>query len=264
MITTTASGAAIGYDDVGAGLPVMYIHGFPHDRTLWASQLGALAVPTRAIACDLRGFGESRGDATSVDQYADDIAALMTLLDLKKAVVVGLSMGGYVAFALWRRHQALVRALVLADTRASADDATARDKRTAQIAFAEQNGSNALADQLAPGMLGKTTRLERPEIVERVHLMLARASVPASVGALTAMRDRPDSITTLATITVPTLVVVGDQDVLTPVTDARVMHNGIAASRIEVIAGAGHLTNVERPAAFNHVLSEFCASLAYM
>jgi pimeloyl-ACP methyl ester carboxylesterase len=113
-------------------------------------------------------------------------------------------------------------------------------------------------------MLCKSTRDDRPEIVQRVHQMLARASVTASVGALTAMRDRPDSTPTLSTITVPTMIIVGDEDAITPVKDSRALHAGIAGSRLEVLSGAGHLVNVERPAAFNHVLSEFCASLAYM
>jgi pimeloyl-ACP methyl ester carboxylesterase len=264
VITRLANGVAIAYDDVGVGLPVVYLHGFPHNRTLWASQLSALAVPTRAIVCDLRGFGESDGAVNSVDEYADDVAGLMAALAIPKAVIAGLSMGGYVALAMWRRYPALVRALVLVDTRAGADDEAGRRKRTAQIALVRQNGSEALADVVAPGMLGKTTRAERPEIVQRVRAMLGRAAVPASVGALTAMRDRPDSTPTLATITVPTLVIVGEQDVLTPVADARAMHAGIQTSRIEIIAGAGHLSNIERPAAFNHVLSEFCASLTLM
>jgi pimeloyl-ACP methyl ester carboxylesterase len=263
-VITALNGISIGYDDVGAGLPVLYVHGFPHDRTLWASQLGALAVPTRAIACDLRGFGESTGHATAIDDYAGDVAALLRALDIKKAVVVGLSMGGYVALALWRRDPALIRALVLCDTRAGADDEAGRARRTAQIEYATANGAGALADQVAPGMLGKTTRGDRPEIVHRVHTMLSLAPVQASVGALTAMRDRPDSTATLATITVPTMIVVGDEDVLTPVSESRAMHAAIAASRLEIIGGAGHLSNMERPAAFNHLLSEFCASLAYM
>ena len=260
----SVNGIVIGYDDVGGGLPVVYLHGFPHDRTLWASQLGALTVPTRALACDLRGFGESTGTATTVDDYADDVAGLMRALEIKKAAVVGLSMGGYIAFALWRRAPDLVRALVLSDTRAGADNDAGRARRTEQIEFAKTNGSVALAAQLVDGMLGKTTRAQRPEIVERVRAMLERAPVPGVVGALTAMRDRPDSLATLATIDVPALLVVGEEDVLTPVAESLTMHRGIAGSRMEVVAGAGHLTNAERPAAFNHLLSEFFASLAYM
>lgn len=256
-------GREIGYDDVGSGTPVVFLHGFPHDRTLWAAQLGALAVPSRTLACDLRGFGQSAGTATSVDDYADDVAEWMLALDLDPAVVVGLSMGGYVAFALWRRHRARVRALVLANTRAGADGAAARDKRDAQIALVRERGAAVLADQLLPGMLGKTTRRERPEVVERVRAMLARAPADGVAGALGAMRDRPDATPDLAGIGVPTLVITGDEDALIPVEESRTLHAGIPRSRLEIIAGAGHLSNVERPAGFNHVLSEFLAAITY-
>ena len=259
----TFNGVSIGYDDIGTGLPVVFIHGFPHDRTLWTSQVGTLAVPTRAIACDLRGFGDSGGAAVAIDDYAADIAALVHGLGIVRAVVAGLSMGGYVALALWRREPTLLRALALCDTRAGADDDAGRARRDEQIAFATARGSAAMADQLIQGMLGKSTREQRPEVAERVHAMLSRAPVPAMVGALTAMRDRPDATATLATITVPTLIVVGDEDVLTPAAESRAMHAAIAGSRLEIVSGAGHLSNVERPAAFNHVLGEFLASLAY-
>ena len=260
----SVNGIAVGYDDVGSGLPVVYLHGYPHDRTLWSPQLSALTVPTRALACDLRGFGESKGAAKSVDDYADDAAALLRHLDIKKAVVVGLSMGGYAAFALWRRAPSLVRGLVLADTKAGTDNAAGKEKRNEQIAMANARGSGAIADMLVPVMVGKTTREQRPEIAETVRTMLARAPVSGIVGALTAMRDRPDSSATLATINIPTLIVAGEEDVLTPPSDARAMHDAIPGSRLEIIAGAGHLSNLERPAAFNHVLSEFFVSLAYM
>lgn len=259
----TANGISVGYDDIGVGLPVVLLHGFPHDRSLWSSQLGALPVPTRTLACDLRGFGESSGTATTIDDYADDVAAWLRGLAVQPAVIVGISMGGYIAFALWRRHRPLIRALVLVDTRAGADDAAARAKRTEQIAFVKERGSGALADQLVQGMLGKSTRNQRPEIRERVHAMLTRAPVAASAGALTAMRDRQDSTPTLATIDVPTLIVVGEEDVVTPVAESRAMHAAIEGSRLEIVNAAGHLSSLERPTAFNHVLGEFLASLAY-
>jgi pimeloyl-ACP methyl ester carboxylesterase len=257
------NGMAVGYDDVGTGQPVVFLHGFPHDRTLWASQLGALAVPSRTLACDLRGFGESEGVAASIDDYASDVAGWLHGLGVENAVIAGLSMGGYVAFALWRQHPGLFRALVLADTKAGPDDPETRKKRDEQISLAETRGSDAIADKLIAGMVGQSTREQRPELAELVHAMISRAPVPAITGALAAMRDRSDSSATLATITVPTLIVVGDEDVLTPPAEARAMHAAIPKSRLEIVAGSGHLTNLERPAGFNHVLGEFLASLAY-
>lgn len=257
------NGIPVGYEDIGTGPAVVFLHGYPHDRTLWVSQLGALAVPSRTLACDLRGFGESGGRASSVDDYAADVGAWLRGLGIEKAVVAGLSMGGYVALALWRAYPSLIRGLVLCDTKAKPDDDPGKAKRNEQIAMVRARGSEALADQLIAGMVGKTTRDQRPEVAERVHAMIARAPVEGIIGALTAMRDRPDSTPTLATIDVPTLIVVGDEDVLTPPTESKAMNAAIPKSELSVIQGAGHLSNLERPAHFNHVLTEFLAGLAY-
>ena len=254
----------VGYDDVGTGLPVVFIHGFPHNRTLWAPQFGAFVDRCRCIAPDLRGFGASTvSPPFTIDQYADDVAALLRLLDIGRAVIVGLSMGGYIAFAFWRRHRALVRALVLADTRAGPDDEPGRQKRRQLIEQARREGSGAVAAAQIGNMVGATTRAKHPDIVDGIYAMLEQAPVEGIVGALHAMIDRPDSTPTLATITVPTLLVVGEEDVLTPVAEARFMHERIAGSRLETLAAAGHLSNFERPAAFNHVLSEFLGTLTY-
>ncbi len=259
---TYANGQPIGYDDVGSGVPVLFLHGFPHTRALWSPQLGALAASARTIAIDLRGFGESApGVVGSVDDYADDAIALLDALGVERAVIVGLSMGGYASFALWRRHRERVRALVLCDTRATPDTEAALADRRAMQAMAQERGSTSVANQMITGMVGRTTRAKHPELADELHRMMSIAPVTAIVGALDAMMTRPDSTPTLASIDVPALVIVGDEDVLTPVRDARAMHLAIAGSRLEVIAGAGHVSNMERPATFNHVLSEFLVSL---
>ena len=257
----------IAYDDVGAGLPVVLLHGFPHDRSLWAPQRNALAGRARIITPDLRGLGQTPAGSAggvppfTVDRYADDVACLLDALHVERAVVGGISMGGYVTLAFWRRHRARVRALVLADTRAAADDDAARARRRELIAVARAEGSAAVAERMLVGMIGKSTRERSPALVEQVRRMLAAAPVEGAVGALEAMMARPDSTPTLATIDVPTLVVAGGEDVIAPEREMRAMHAAIRGSRFEVIAGAGHLSNLERPAAFNHVLSEFLAQL---
>jgi pimeloyl-ACP methyl ester carboxylesterase len=252
----------IGYDDAGAGTPLVLLHGFPHHRGLWSPQVHGLIDRARCVAMDLRGFGESSAAPPwSMDRYADDVAALMDALRLRQAVVAGLSMGGYVAFALWRRHRHRVRGLILANTRSGADTPEAREKRRTMIALARERGPAAVADTVLPGMIGKTTREKNPDVVEEAREMLASASVEGVVGALQAMIDRPDSAETLPTIDLPVLVIAGDEDALIPVREARAMHEAIPGSRLEVIAGAGHLSNMERPAAFNHVVSEFLAGL---
>jgi pimeloyl-ACP methyl ester carboxylesterase len=257
-------GVDIAYDDVGTGLPVVFIHGFPHNRTLWAPQLGGLMARARCIAPDLRGFGESEiSGPYSMDQYADDVIAVLDTLQIERAVIAGLSMGGYVAFALWRRHRERVRALILADTRPGADTEETKGKRREMMLLARAKGSGAVADAQISGMVGKTTRDRHPDIADAVHRMLTMAPVEGVVGALGAMIERVDSTATLATIDVPTLIIVGAEDVLTPPDEARRMHTGIAGSRLEILEGAGHVSNVERPAAFNHVASEFLGVLTY-
>jgi 3-oxoadipate enol-lactonase len=247
----------LAYDDSGSGSAVLFLHGFPHNRTLWAEQLKVFR-DVRCIAPDLRGFGESEARSPySMDQYADDAAELLDQLGIGSVTVVGLSMGGYVAFAFWRRYRKLVRAMGLVDTRSGADSHESRKKRDDLITLAESQGVRALADAQIAGMLGKTTREGSPELVERVHKMLASAPLEGVVGALGAMRDRVDSTPTLSGIDVPVHIVVGEEDVLTPPKESRAMQQLIPGSSLEVIAGSGHLTNLEQPAIFNRTMSDF-------
>jgi len=253
----------LGYDESGRGngFPVIFLHGFPHHRGLWAPQLASLSPLARCIALDLRGFGESSvAPPYSMDQYADDVAAFMDALRIERAVICGLSMGGYIAFAMWRRHRSRIHSLVLADTKASADSEEGREKRRAMAQLARERGTAAVADATITGMVGKHTRETSPQIVDVVYRILAKAPVAGVVGALEAMREREDSTATLATIDVLTLIIVGEDDVLTPVSDAEAMHRAIYGSRLHVLARAGHVSNVERASAFNHVLSEFLAT----
>ena len=255
-------GATMGYDDVGEGTPVVFLHAFPLNRTMWEPQTSALAADWRCIAMDFRGFGESApAEPFTIDRYADDVAALLDEIGVRRAIVVGLSMGGYVAFSLWRRHAPRLRGLVLADTRAAADSPDTRQRRHELMTLARRAGAGAVADRQIFGLLGKSTLELRPEIERAVHAIAASASVDGIVGGLEAMLGRPDSTSTLATLTIPTLIVVGDEDVVTPAKEARAMHAAIRGSRFELLANAGHLSSVERPAAFNAVLTGFLNSV---
>ncbi len=258
------NGIDLSWDDVGAGVPVVFLHGFPLDRTFWKPQLSALIEQARCIAPDLRGFGGSTPAAPySMDQYADDVAALLDHLGIERAVIAGLSMGGYVAFALWRRHRDRVRALILTDTRATADAAEGLEKRRALLEVARREGAGAVATRQLPALLGATTQERNPDVGEWLHLMMAMQPVEGVAGAIEAMMARPDSTPDLATITVPTLIVVGEEDTLTPPADAAAMAGAIRGARLETLALAGHLAPAERPAAFNHIVAEFVASLVY-
>ena len=256
----------IGYDDVGSGssVPLLFVHAFPLNRTMWAPQVSALVERSRCVAADLRGFGESsKKPPYAMDQYADDLAHLLDSLHIDKVVLVGCSMGGYVSFAFWRRHRSRVRAMVLADTKATADTDEVRERRRKLIEVTRTEGTTALANLQIPSIVGKTTREKQPDTYDAIHRMMAQSPADGIVGALEAMMARPDSTDTLPTIDVPTLIVVGDEDVPTPVKDARAMQAHIAGSRLEIISQAGHLANMERPAAFNHLLTEFLVALTY-
>lgn len=263
MITLVGD-TEIAFDDIGSGLPVVFLHAFPLNRTMWEPQLGALVAECRCIAIDFRGFGDSRAAPPfTVDRYADDTAAVLDALQIERAVVVGLSLGGYVALAMWRRHRARIRGLVLSDTRASADSPDVLARRRALIETARTQGATAVANAQIAGLMGKSSRDKRPDVYDAMHRMMAQTGVDGIVGGLEAMIARPDSTSTLATIDIPTLVVVGDEDVITPPKEARRIHEGIPGSGLEILQGAGHLANVERPAAFNTVVSEFLGTLLY-
>ncbi len=248
----------LSYDDAGEGDPVVFVHGFPHHRKLWAPQLRALSGQYRAIALDLPGFGESdMPERFTIETWADGLARFLDAIEIQRAVIAGLSMGGYITLAFWRLHRDRVTALVLADTRAGADTEEGKQKRRETIELARREGPTAVARAMLPGMVGKSTREREPSVVATMRAMLESASVDSIVGASEAMMNRPDATASLATIDVPTLIIVGDEDVLTPPKESRAMHTAIADSRLEIIPGAGHVSNVERPAAFNQVLSEF-------
>ncbi len=254
----------IAFDDIGTGLPLVFLHGFPLNRTMWDPQVSALVGECRCIAIDLRGFGESAAaEPYSMDRYADDVVGVLDTLSIERAVIVGHSMGGYIAFALMRRHRARVRALVLANTRATSDTVETIERRREMIDIAEAQGSSAVANMQIAGLMGKTSRERRPDSYDAIHRMMAQAPVAGIVGALEAMIARPDSTAMLGAINVPTLVIGGDEDVIVRPRDVRAMQEAIPSSRIEIFNQAGHLSSVERPAAFNTVLSEFVSSLLY-
>lgn len=257
-------GLELAYDDVGTGVPLLFIHGWPHNRTLWAPQLSALPTRARCLAPDLRGFGDSSDVVPySVDQYADDLAALLGLLGVERAVVCGLSMGGYVALAMLRRHRSLVRGLILASTRASADSDETREKRLRLIAFVREHGVDALASRQLRAMVGATTFNTRPDMLEALHQLMASAPEAGVIGGLEAMAGRMDATDQLAGIDIPSLTISGSEDTFTPPEEMRAMADAIPRGRFEVIQGAGHVCGYERPAAFNHVVSEFLAALTY-
>ncbi|MEP6617807.1 MAG: alpha/beta fold hydrolase [bacterium] len=264
MMLMLPGGLELSYDEVGSGVPLLFIHGWPHDRTLWAAQLSGLPTYARCLAPDLRGFGDSSVTGPySMDQYADDLAAFLGMMGIERAVVCGLSMGGYIALAMLRRHRPLLRGLVLVSTRATADTDAARVNRLRLIEFVEANGATALSNQQLRLMLGATTFASRPDMREAVNALMAAAPVAGIAGALRGMAERADSTDLLASIDLPTLVVSGVEDTLTPPDEMRAMASAIPRAHFESIEGAGHLCPYERAGAFNHVMTEFLGALMY-
>lgn len=249
--------------EAGEGAPIVFLHAFPLDARMWRPQMAALPAGWRGLAPDLRGFGEAAPvtPARHVADHAGDVLAMIEALALGPVVLAGLSMGGYIAFECWRRRPAAVRALVLADTRADADSDEARARRRTMQALARESGTSAVIDAMLPNLLGATTQTANPHLALEVRSWAAATPASGVVDALEMLRTRPDSRPTLATITCPTLVLVGREDTLTPPAVAQVMRDGISGARYVEVAEAGHLANVEQPEAFTAALRTFLAGL---
>ncbi|HMA41754.1 MAG TPA: alpha/beta fold hydrolase [Gemmatimonadales bacterium] len=262
IVRVTGAGATLAVHVRGEGPPVLFVHGFPLNHTMWHHQLTALDG-WRCIAPDLRGAGDSdvpSGDYT-MGRYADDLRAACDALDVADAVCCGFSMGGYVLFEFLRRYRSRVRALVLCDTRPEADTVEGKRARDENAALVEHDGIGAVADRVVPKLFGATTRAVRPELVEQVREMTLRQPAAGVIGALRAMRDRPDSTVLLSGITVPTLVVHGAEDEVAPPAIARAMAARIPGARYVEMGRAGHLAPLEQPERVTRALQEFLEEL---
>lgn len=253
------NGITLGYNDRGSGMPLVFLHAFPLNRTMWAPQEEALSRRFRTITLDLRGHGESDAPLWrySLEQYADDVAGLLDHLAIKQAVLIGLSMGGYVGFAFYRKYADRLRAMVLADTRAQADSEEGRAGRFTMAQTAYKKGSGAVADMMIPKLFGATSLGTRPDLAAQIRGIIEGNEPSGIIVDLMAMADRPDSRSLLPTITCPTLVIVGEEDQPTPPADAEVIAQGIPGAALVVIPGAGHLSNLEQPERFNDVVGKF-------
>ena len=263
MPTKQIRGIKIGYEDAGAGVPLVFVHGHPFDRSMWREQTSAFSSKYRIIAPDLRGYGESEAvaDKTMLEEFARDIAALLDELKADNIILCGLSMGGQILFEFYSLFRERVRALVLADTFAQLDDAERKQARydTAQRLLLE--GMHDYAEEVLPKMIAQETIEKQPEVAAHVLTMMRRTSSKGAAAALRGRAERPDYTPLLSQITVPTLIVVGSRDEFTPISDAEFMCQRIRGSKMAVIEGAGHMPNLEKPAEFNRVVEEFLKTL---
>jgi pimeloyl-ACP methyl ester carboxylesterase len=258
----------IAYLDRGAGTPVFLIHGFPLDHTMWDLQIDALAKNARVIAPDLRGFGESPlGDVDlqrgiSMEQYADDLVALLEAIGITEPIVlIGLSMGGYIAWQFVRKHPQRVRALVQLDTRALADNDEGRAGRLKMAENVAEWGAGRIAEMMGPRLFSPRVFEKKSEIVAALRRVVERTSPAAIAAAQRGMAARPDVTGLLKTIKVPTLIVVGDQDVISPPSEMEAIARAIPNAEFAVIPDSGHMTTMENPEAVNAALHGFIAGL---
>jgi pimeloyl-ACP methyl ester carboxylesterase len=287
--TVAAQEPTAAAQDFSPAHTLVLLHAFPLNADMWQPQLDAVPAGWRFVAPDLRGFGESSVAAPGptvaaqgfspanepavaaqdfspakafLEDYALDVLALLDHLGVPDAVIAGLSMGGYLALAICRIAAARVAGLVLANTKAEADPPEGRRAREQMMARVAQVGVTGLADEMLPRLLGETSRRERPEVVARVCGIAAATGVDGVRRAIAAMIQRPDSTALLATLACPALVIASDEDLITPPEQARAMSAHLRSAQVVVIPGAGHLSNLERPDAFNDALHRFLLSYA--
>ena len=262
LMLTQVNSISLAFNDLGTGLPLVFLHAFPLNRTMWVDQEKALSTQFRVITIDLRGHGESDAPLWhySLDQAADDVCGLMDHLSVQQPILVGLSMGGYIALAFYRKYAERVKGLVLADTRAQADTEDGKRARFEMAQTAYKQGPSAIADIMIPKLLSPGTIQTRPELVQRVRGMIEGNQVSGIAGDLMAMAQRPDSVPFLQRIHCPTQIIVGELDVPTPPADARLIAESIPNARLAIIPEASHLSNLEQPDRFNEIVRAFVST----
>jgi 3-oxoadipate enol-lactonase len=258
--TIRLGGLDLRYADQGQGPVVLFLHAFPLSLGMWDGQ-EALSDRYRIVRFDARGHGGSGvGDsALTMERIADDAAILIERLRLGPVILAGCSMGGYAAFAFARKHPSLLRGLVLVDTRAGADSPEGAKARRELAAKVMSEGAPAALEAFLPRLIGETTKSARADVIARIKDMVLATPKQGISDALHGLAVRPDSTPLLREIAVPSLVVYGEEDVITPRAEAEILHKGIAGAELAMIPKSGHLPSMETPEEFNRVLGAFLA-----
>jgi len=246
--------------DRGRGMPLVLVHGYPLDHSMWQGQRDGLSDTYRVMAPDLRGFGASEvtSDTLTMEQMADDVAGILDAMHIEEPIVFcGLSMGGYVAWQFAFRHRQRLAKLILCDTRAIADSSEAATGRlkTAERVLAE--GASVAAEALVPKLFAPATYSEQPQIVEATRQVILRTKPEGIAAALRGMAQRPDVTSRLAEIDVPALVICGQHDGISPSSEMRQIASQLPIARFVEITGAGHMAPLERPEVVNAAIREF-------
>ena len=259
MISIQSGDTQISYEVLGEGPPLVLLHPFPANHELWLPAAQQLASRYRVILPDLRGHGDSgvgEGPATMA-KHAADLNRVLDDAKIGRAAFAGVSIGGYVLFELWRRNRDRVSSLTLIDSKASPDTPEGRAGRLQSAADVLERGVEPFIESMLSKLLGETTRHSRPDLVEAARKMMLKMSPEDISLVLKGMAERPDSAPTLKTVTVPTLILVGDEDTLTPVADAELIKQNISGSQMKTISKAGHYAVWEQPQEAGKVLRQF-------
>ncbi len=254
------------YGQTGEGIPLLLIHGYPLSKKMWDPQVLFLADIATVITLDLRGHGESYPfeGTYSMDLLADDCYTLLNGLKITQPVLIcGLSMGGYITFALYRKHPDLFAGMILTSTRAAPDSPEGKANRNAGIRNVRELGMRSIAEGMLPKVLSPISLSSKPSLVDAIMAIMLETSVNGVAGALQGMRDRPDSTPMLSQITCPTLIIHGADDQLIPVSEAKTMASHIKSSSLVVIPQAGHLVNLEQPELYNQAVRDFIKPLSH-
>lgn len=263
MSTLNIRESSIAYEDVGSGAPLLLVHGHPFDRSMWAPQVRALEAERRVVTPDLRGYGESSVTPGKVtfEEHAADLASLLDALGIDRVVLGGLSMAGQIVLEFWFRYPERVRALILADTFAQLDTPEAKQQRLTTADRLEREGMDGYAEGVLSKMIAPSTIREQPAVASHVLRMMKSTSPQGAAASLRGRAERRDYVPHLPRIAVPVLIVVGEEDVFTPVGDAERMHGAIPGSRLEIVERAGHIPNLEQASRFNQLLASWLGTI---
>jgi pimeloyl-ACP methyl ester carboxylesterase len=254
----------LAYNFTGEGIPLLFIHGYPLSRRIWDPQVEALSKIATIITVDLRGHGDSAPfeGSYSMNLLADDCQRLLAYLDIKSPVIVcGLSMGGYITFAFYRKYPGLFKGMILTSTRAGSDSPEGKANRDLGTKNALEYGAPFIADGMVTKAVSPVTLATKPALVKNIREIMAGTSVQGITGALQGMKDRPDSTSLLAEIKCPVLIIHGAEDQLIPIGEAESMKQKIPNSQLVIIPGAGHLVNMEQPEKYNKAVADFILGL---
>jgi 3-oxoadipate enol-lactonase len=264
MKTKTINGVRLAFVDQGSGTPILLVHGFPLDHSMWNAQIEALARDYRVIAVDLRGFGQSQAgdEKVTMEQYADDLAGLLDALAIEDQVVfAGLSMGGYVAWQFWRKYPSRVKGLILCDTRAVADTPEMAAGRLEMAERILDQGPLPLVEIMIPKLFAQSTVENRPDVVETLRGVMLSTDRRAVAAAARGMAQRPDVTPMLGEIDCPSLVIVGQHDAISTAEEMRSIADAIPQASYVEIADSGHMTTIEKPAEVNAAMLDFVGKL---